>query len=97
MFGEFNRWFIKSRPVIFIGAWVLWLLSPFLIIGNLEVLRSLFGIPDEVMRFVNLLFAVVWLPGVLAFAVLVILGLRVAPGDSGDASKEQLDYERRRR
>lgn len=95
--GEFNQWFIKSRPAFFIGVWMLWFLSPIIIIANLQALRIELGIPSDVMRVVNLLYAVVWPLGVVGFTILVIVGLKFAPGVSGDASAEQLDYERRRR
>jgi hypothetical protein len=96
MIGDTNQWFIRSRPTIYGGIWLIWFLSPFVVTANLQELYSVSWVPEEVTRAVCILYAVAWPLGVFALSILVIVGRKMAPGLSADACKAQVEYERRR-
>ncbi len=95
MIGDTNQWFIKSRPTIYGGIWLIWFLSPLVVTANLQSLYSVSWVPEEVTRAVCILYALAWPLGVFALSILLIVGLKVAPGVSADACKAQAEYERR--
>jgi hypothetical protein len=97
MIDDTNYWFIKSRPTIYGGIWLIWFLSPLVVTANLQSLYSVSWVPAEVTRAVCILYALAWPLGVFALSILVIVGLKVAPGVSADACKAQAEYERRQR
>lgn len=92
MFSD-HKWYRK--PVL-IGVWLTWVVSPPVVVENLNMLQDQRWLPNEASHAYMIAYEVVWPIGLIVISIIVLAGLIVVPLLDRNATKSQMEYESQR-
>jgi hypothetical protein len=93
MISDPKQLLLRFRRPLIVGAWLAWLVSPSIVVANLNLLRRQAWMPIEISHALMTVYENIWPFGVVTLSMIVMFEMIIDHTFGKDATKAQSEYD----